>query len=83
MAERSNRELIDSLAGSAKALLASTRTIAEVHISDLKSQLDDLWKAAEEFVPATVHADLSAHVERTLDELKSWTAIGLRKGFST
>ena len=71
-----------SLAGSARSLLGSTYALAEVHIHDLKAQIDDLWEAAEE-LPRTVHADLIAHVEKTLEELRSWKAIGLREGFST
>jgi hypothetical protein len=71
-----------SLAGSARSLLGSTYALAEVHIHDLKTQIDDLWEAAEE-LPRTVHADLIAHVEKTLEELRSWKAIGLREGFST
>jgi len=71
-----------SLAGSARSLLGSTYALAEVHIHDLKAQIDDLWEAAEE-LPRTVHADLIAHVERTLEELRDWKAIGLREGFST
>jgi hypothetical protein len=72
-----------SLADSARSLLGSTYALAEVHIHDLKAQIDDLWEAAEELVPRTVPADLIAHVEKTLDELRSWKAIGLREGFST
>lgn len=72
-----------SLAGSARSLLDSTCALAEVHIRDLKSQIDDLWEAAEELVPRSVPADLIAHVEKTLEELRSWKAIGLREGFST
>jgi hypothetical protein len=72
-----------SWAGSARSLLDSTCALAEVHIHDLKSQIDDLWEAAEELIPRTVPADLIAHVEKTLDELRGWKAIGLREGFST
>jgi hypothetical protein len=72
-----------SLAGSAHALLDSAHALAEVHIHDLKSQIDDLWEAAEEMIPRSVPTDLIAHVERTLDELRAWKAIGLREGFST
>lgn len=72
-----------SLAGSARSLLGSTYALAEVHIGDLKSQLNELWDAAEELVPRHVPADLIAHVEKTLEELRGWNAIGLRSGFST
>lgn len=72
-----------SLAGSARSLLGSTCALAEVHIRDLKSQLDELWDAAEDLVPRHVPADLIAHVEKTLEELRGWRAIGLREGFST
>jgi len=41
---------LHSLAGTARAIIRSTRTVAEVHITDLKGQLDDLWKAAEDLI---------------------------------
>jgi hypothetical protein len=72
-----------SWAGSARSLLGSTYALAEVHIHDLKEQIDELWEAAEELLPRTIPSDLIAHVEKTLDELRSWKAIGLREGFST
>lgn len=75
---------LHSLAGTARAIIRSTRTVAEVHITDLKEQLDDLWQAAEDLIPRTTPADLIGHVEKTLKDLRGgWTAIGLRGGFAT
>jgi hypothetical protein len=85
MSIRPCRSEIDlhSLAGTARALLTSTRTVAEVHMTGLKEQLEDLWAAAEELLPRTAPADLISHVEKTLEELRSWNVIGLRSGFAT
>ena len=80
---RSERDL-PSLAGTARAIIRSTRAVAEVHITDLKEQLDGLWQAAEELIPRTTPADLIGHVEKTLKDLRGgWNAIGLRGGFAT
>ncbi len=71
-----------SLAETARTLLTDTRTAAEVHITDLKAQLDDLWTNAEDFLPIPKPGHLRAQVERTVAEIQSWSALGLR-GFCT
>ena len=72
-----------SLAGAARDLLVDTRARAGMHIESLKSQLDELWRSAEEMLPVSSPADLIEHVERTLEDLRSWSAIGLSGKFAT
>lgn len=72
-----------SIAETARSLFDSTRTLAEVHIHDLKAQVDDLWASAESLLPPAKRADLIAYVEKAVEEIRSWNAIGLRSGVAT
>jgi len=60
-----------SLAKIASDLLVETRQAAVTRVSDLRSQVDDLWQAAGELLPQAKPAVLARHVERTLETLRN------------
>lgn len=68
-----------SLAGIAHEILVETRNAAVTKVSDLRSQVDDLWQAAEEMIPSARPAALIGHVERTLKVLQKRDVIGFPK----
>ncbi len=71
------------LKGNARYLVSETRILADGHIQNLKGQVEELWRSAEELMPTDPAADLMEHVERTLEDLRGWRAIGLIGQFAT
>jgi len=65
-----------TLAGIAHELLLETRQAATTKVSDLRSQVEDLWQAAGDMIPRARPAELIRHVETTLDALQKRDLIG-------
>ena len=60
-----------SLAGIARDMLAETHSAATTKVSDLRSQVEDLWQAAGEMLPRDKTASVVRHVKRTYDALRN------------
>jgi len=60
-----------SLAGIAREMLAETHNAATTKVSDLRSQVEDLWQAAGELLPRDKTASLVRHVKRTYEALRN------------
>ena len=59
-----------SLAGIAHGMLIETRDAAATKVSNLRSQVDDLWQAAGDMLPNAKPAAFMRRVERTVRALK-------------
>jgi anti-sigma factor RsiW len=59
-----------SLAGIAHEMLLETRDAAATKVSDLRSQVDELWQAAGDMLPSAKPAALMRRVELTVQALK-------------
>ncbi len=68
-----------SLAGIAREILIETRDAAATKVSDLRSQVDDLWQAAEDMLPHAKPAAIFHRVEKTITALQKRDAIGFPK----
>ena len=68
-----------SLAGIAHEILLETRDAAKGKVSDLRSQVDDLWQTAEEMLPHARPAALLDRVEKAVSALQKRDAIGFPK----
>jgi anti-sigma factor RsiW len=72
-----------SLAGIAHEILLETRAAAATRVSDLRSQVDDLWQAAEDMLPharpAAIMNRVEKTVEKTISALQKRDAIGFPK----
>lgn len=64
-------------------LATNPRTLLDGPIRNLKGQVDDLWRSAAELMPSDSASDLIEHVERTLQDLRGWSSIGLVGQFAT
>ncbi len=64
-------------------LVETTSSVAEVHVVNLKGQLDSLWAMAEEVLPKTRPADIMENFERRLADLRVWKNLGLPGEFAT
>lgn len=62
-----------TLAGIAHELLLETRQAATTRVSDLRSQVEELWLAAGDMAKPT---ELMRHVETTLEVLQKRDLIG-------
>ena len=60
-----------SLAGIAREILTETHNAATTKVSDLRSQVDELWRAAGEMLPAKKTATVVRHVQRTYEALRN------------
>ncbi|MFZ4681001.1 MAG: hypothetical protein ACOYMS_00740 [Terrimicrobiaceae bacterium] len=60
-----------SLAGIARDMLAETHNAASTKVSDLRSQVEDLWQLAGEALPRKKTADMVRHVKRTYEALRN------------
>ncbi len=60
-----------SLAGIAREILLETHSAATHKVSNLRSQVEDLWEAAGEMLPREKTADVVRHVKRTYAALKN------------
>ena len=68
-----------SLAGIAHDILLETRDAAKTRVSDLRSQVDDLWQAAEDMLPHAKPAALLDRVEKAVAALQKRDSIGFPK----
>ncbi len=68
-----------SLAGIAHDILLETRNAARTKVSDLRSQVDDLWQAAEEMLPHAKPAAILNRVEKAVSALQKRDSIGFPK----
>lgn len=72
-----------TLAGIAHEILLETRAVAVTKVSDLRSQVDDLWQAAEDMLPhakpAAIISRVEKTMERTISALQKRDAIGFPK----
>jgi len=72
-----------SLAGIAHEMFLETRAAAATKVSDLRSQVDDLWEAAGEMLPGARPAALMRRVELTVRALKERDIIRFPKSLGT
>jgi hypothetical protein len=64
-------------------LMETTSSVAEIHVENLKGQLDNLWQMAEDMLPRTRPSDIMENVERRLAEIRAWKQLGLPGEFAT
>lgn len=63
----------------AHGILVETHNAASSKVSNLKSQVDDLWKVATEALPYTKSAKFLHRSEWVLEKLKNRDVIGFPK----
>lgn len=64
-------------------LVETTSAVADIHMENLKGQLDGLWQLAEDVLPRTRPSDIMENVERRLADLRVWKKLGLPGEFAT
>lgn len=68
-----------TLAGIAREILVDTRNAAATKVSDLRSQVDDLWQTADEMLPRKQASELMLRVERAVESMRNRHQIGFPK----
>jgi hypothetical protein len=71
-----------SLAGIAHEMLIDTRDSATHKVSNLRKQVDELWRTADDLLPREKTAEVVQHVEKVLSLMKSRGRIEFPKGLN-
>ncbi len=72
-----------SLAAIAREILIDTHNAATTKVCDLRSQVDELWRAADDMLPRKRTTEAIRRVENALRALRNRDTIEFPKGLKT